>query len=323
MVSLTLLISNIGFLAGSQQFTANNLQFTSCLTAIYSQWNWGFTWKNIYVLSCYIALDCTSYSGITRQGTGSITVLDSHFNGVPYAITVDTLDDEQPNIVLDNLLVENSASVVLINGGATVLDGSAGALYFNSWAQGYQYLPSGQGGKMTGFINPPPVKSDSLLDRSGAYFTRHKPQYETVSSSSVIVATDHGIFNDGTGDQSGAINTLLANNAGSLIFFPAGVYLVQSTVKIPVGSLIIGSGWSQIMGTGSYFQNEAKPQVMIQVGNTGDSGVVEISDMLFTVKGPTAGAILMEWNVHESSQGSGKHLHILRWEDFRRITSAD
>jgi len=28
--------------------------------------------------------------------------------------------------------------------------------------------------------------------------------------------------------------------------------------------------------------------------------------MLFTVQGPTAGAILMEWNVHESTQGSGK-----------------
>jgi hypothetical protein len=33
---------------------------------------------------------------------------------------------------------------------------------------------------------------------------------------------------------------------------------------------------------------------------------MEISDMLFTVKGPTAGAILMEWNVHEKGQGSGE-----------------
>lgn len=47
---LTMCYRNIGFLAGSQQFTANNLQFTSCLTAIKHVWNWGFTWKNIYVL---------------------------------------------------------------------------------------------------------------------------------------------------------------------------------------------------------------------------------------------------------------------------------
>ena len=65
------------------------------------------------------------------------------------------------------------------------------------------------------------------------------------------------------------------------MFFPGGIYLVQGTVKIPVGSMIIGSGWSQIMGTGSFFGNAAKPQVMVQVGNQGDSGTIEISDMLF------------------------------------------
>lgn len=42
-----------------------------------------------------------------------------------------------------------------------------------------------------------------------------------------------------------------------------------------------------------------------RVGKKGDVGSVEISDMLFTVKGATAGAILMEWNIHESTQGSG------------------
>jgi hypothetical protein len=273
------------------------------LTAIKHGWNWGFTWKNIYVLSCYIALDCTTYSGVTDQGTGSITVVDSHFNGVPYAITIASLGSEQPSIVLDNLLVENSASVVLITGGATILAGSTGPLYFNSWASGYQYLPDGTGGKFTGFIDPAPVKSPSLLDGSGAYFQQSKPQYP---AQNPIVATDNNIKNDGTGDQMAAINTLLADNVGAIIFFPGGIYQVQGTVNVPVGSIIIGSGWSQIMGTGSYFENAESPQVMVQVGKPGDSGVIQISDMLFTVKGPTAGAILMEWNVHETTQGSGK-----------------
>jgi hypothetical protein len=48
-----------------------------------------------------------------------------------------------------------------------------------------------------------------------------------------------------------------------------------------------------------------------RVGNVGDSGIIEISDMLFSVKGPTRGAILMEWNVHESTQGSGMMNHPL------------
>lgn len=41
-----------------------------------------------------------------------------------------------------------------------------------------------------------------------------------------------------------------------------------------------------------------------RVGEPGDKGIVEISDFLFTVQGPTAGAVLVEWNVHEDTQGS-------------------
>ncbi len=72
---LTFFGGNIGFRAGSQQFTARNLKFTSCLTAISMVWDWGFTWKNIDVLSCYIALDCTLANGANGQGTGSISVV--------------------------------------------------------------------------------------------------------------------------------------------------------------------------------------------------------------------------------------------------------
>ncbi|KAH6647435.1 pectate lyase superfamily protein-domain-containing protein [Truncatella angustata] len=314
---LTFVGGNIGFLAGSQQFTATNLQFTSCLTAIFQQWSWGFTWKNIYVLSCYVAIDATSYSGTLEQGTGSIAVVDSHFNGVPYAITLGQNEDQQPTVVLDNLLVENSDSIVLISGGDTLLAGSASATYINSWANGYEYLPNGAGGKRQGFMSPAPEKPSSLLDDDGAYFSRLKPQYEDVSAGSIIVATDQGISNDGTGDQTDAINSMLAGNVGSLIYFPAGVYLVEGTVQVPVGSKIIGSGWSQLMGTGSYFQDESNPQVMVQVGNEGDSGIIEITDLLFTVKGPTAGAILMEWNVHEDSQGSAG-----MWDSHFRVGGA-
>lgn len=107
-----------------------------------------------------------------------------------------------------------------------------------------------------------PRKSSSLLDGSGAYFSRSKPQY---AGSSPIVATYNGISNDGTGDQTDAINSLLSGNVGSIIFFPMGVYLVKGTVHIPVGSIIVGSGWSQIMGTGSFFQDSENPQVMILV----------------------------------------------------------
>jgi hypothetical protein len=54
-----------------------------------------------------------------------------------------------------------------------------------------------------------------------------------------------------------------------------------------------------------------------RVGNLGDSGVVEISDLTITNDGPTAGAILMQWNIHEQSKGS-----VAMWDTIFRIGGA-
>lgn len=43
---------------------------------------------------------------------------------------------------------------------------------------------------------------------------------------------------------------------------------------------------------------------MVKVGQEGAAGVVEIQDLLFTNTGPTAGVILMEWNVRQVMPGS-------------------
>jgi hypothetical protein len=43
---------------------------------------------------------------------------------------------------------------------------------------------------------------------------------------------------------------------------------------------------------------------MFKVGNKGSVGSVEIQDLLFTTKGATAGAILIEWNLLADKQGS-------------------
>ena len=86
MSDITFEGGNIGFHAGSQQFTARGLQFTSCLTAISSIWDWGFTWQDLTITSTYVAIDTTNYGGPILdtghgQGTGSIAVVDSTFNG--------------------------------------------------------------------------------------------------------------------------------------------------------------------------------------------------------------------------------------------------
>lgn len=121
-----------------------------------------------------------------------------------------------------------------------------------------------EGSYQVGFLDPAPSKPPVLLDATGRFYTRSKPQYETLSASSFIVVTAHGVSNDGTGDQTDAINSILSSNVGTPIFFPAGVYLIKGTVFVPVNSVLVGEGWSQIMATGSYFEDETKPQVAVR-----------------------------------------------------------
>ncbi|KAF7872922.1 uncharacterized protein EAF02_008993 [Botrytis sinoallii] len=118
--------------------------------------------------------------------------------------------------------------------------------------------------------------------------------------------TTYGAVGDGQTDDTAALNSIFAfaANMSSIVFIPFGVYKIFDTVHIPVGSRIVGQAWGQIMATGDKFQDINNPRVAVQVGNSGDIGVIEIQDMMFTVSGPTAGAILVEWNVHEIIQGS-------------------
>jgi hypothetical protein len=210
-----------------------------------------------------------------------------------------------PNIVLDNLEMDNVGTTVQDHGGDVILEG---ADHIDLWAIGRRY--DGYEGTYTSGSVDAPAKSDRLLDDDGKLFYRSRPQYEGFSVDRFRIATEHGCKNDGTGDNTEAINAFLleARDASQIAYFPAGIYRVGGTVTIPTGSRVQGSSWSQIQGAGFYFNDIHHPRVVVQVGNKGDIGTMEIVDMIFNVQGATAGAIVLEWNVHESSQGSGKSI---------------
>lgn len=89
------------------------------------------------------------------------------------------------------------------------------------------------------------------------------------------------------------------NGRLQIIFFDAGIYKVSSTITIPTGTQMIGEAWSTIMGFGPNFAHAANPRVVVRVGDGVSTGRTEITDMLFTTQGPAAGAIVVEWNVHD------------------------
>jgi len=76
-------------------------------------------------------------------------------------------------------------------------------------------------------------------------------------------------------------------------------------VFVPIGTRVVGEVWPQLMASGSYFASSSNPVPMIRVGNPGDSGVVEMSDLLFTNNGAVPGAILVEWNVKDPAGQRG------------------
>ncbi|KAI0196341.1 pectate lyase superfamily protein-domain-containing protein [Astrocystis sublimbata] len=325
MSDITFFGGNIGMRVGSQQFTARGLTFTSQSTAVSMIWDWGWTWQNIVVNSAFIAFDCTAFGGPVNgaqiQGTGSLTVLDSHFSSVPFAITVGPTI--QPAITIDNLLVDgNTPSIVLVSGGATILPGTTGApLTINSWASGRRYTDSaaGTGISTSDFLTPVPNKPSSMLSSSGQWFTRSKPQYETLTAGDIVSVATFGAVGDGVTDSTTALNNAFTFGAArnQVVFIPAGVYMVSSTIVMPMGTRVVGELWSQIMAFGDNFNNPNSPLPMVQVGNVGDVGNIEISDILFTVQAPAAGTLLVQWNVKASSPGSAG-----MWDSHVRVGGA-
>lgn len=64
-------------------------------------------------------------------------------------------------------------------------------------------------------------------------------------------------------------------------------------------------------------RNRVLTDWQVKVGNKGETGSLEIVEMLFSVRGPTAGIILMEWNVKASSLGNAG-----MWDSHFRVGGA-
>jgi len=77
---------------------------------------------------------------------------------------------------------------------------------------------------------------------------------------------------------------------------------------------MIGETWSVLMAGGAAFQDASNPQPMLQVGEPGQSGMVEITDLFFCSKAAQPGAILVQWNIRQTSQGSAS-----MWDSHFRV----
>ncbi|KAK0717718.1 glycoside hydrolase family 55 protein [Lasiosphaeria miniovina] len=308
MTDLTFNGGKYGAFFGNQQFTTRNLTFNNCQTAIFMNWNWAWTFQDVKINNCAVGIDMSN-GGSTGQTVGSVLVVDSVFTGTPVGIKTaydPSLPQTNGTLILDNVDMTGATQAVWSNAtGAVILPGAQKVEFF---VQGRTYGgASGSAGKAVQSPQTAVEKPASLLDSaSGKVFTRSKPQYENLPSTAFLSVKSNGAKGDGVTDDTDAIQAIFDKaTPDQVVYFDHGAYLVTKTVKVPKDIKITGEIWPLIMAGGdSSFKDQANPQPVFQVGQAGDKGAVEISELIFGTAGPQPGAIMMEWNVAGTSQGA-------------------
>ncbi|KAH9934691.1 glycoside hydrolase family 55 protein [Fomitopsis serialis] len=304
---------------GNQQFTVRNVTMNNCQTAVYMAWNWGWTFQDVTINDCEVGFDVTT-GGLTKatQTAGSMAIIDATASNTPvfYRTSEASNGTLAGSIVLNNIVLNNvSAAVSVLNHTEALLEG--GTMTIDSWGQGNVYSGTSGSATFTAGDITGPSKASSLM-AGDKIFGRTIPQYEDYAVDQFVSVKDQGAKGDGSTDDTAALQAVFNKYSGcAIIYFDAGTYVVTSTLQIPAGTQMVGEVWAAIMGSGSAFEDQTNPSPVVQVGAPGSSGIMEISNMIFTTKGPAAGAIVVEWNVNSPAQGGAG-----MWDSFIRLGGA-
>ncbi|KAI1457217.1 glycoside hydrolase family 55 protein [Annulohypoxylon moriforme] len=304
MADLTFNGGGMGAYIGSQQYTSRNMTFNNCNTAIHLIWNWLWLVQDVTINGGKIGIDMASDS-MDEIKVGSLLLLDSKISNVP--VGINTLykpenPDTNNTLIVDNVDMTEGVPTAIqyAKDKSVILQGNQKVTF----TQGRQY--DGSQGKAIQVAAKETVhKPNVLLGDDGKVFTRIKPQYESVPSSNFVSVKTAGAKGDGKTDDTAAIQKIFDNvKEGEVVYFDHGAYLISDTVKIPKNIKITGEMWPLLMATGKKFSDQTKPVPVFQVGEAGDVGDVEMSDLIIETQGPLPGAILMQWNLAGSTNGA-------------------
>ncbi|PVI07298.1 glycoside hydrolase family 55 protein [Periconia macrospinosa] len=306
-----------GLNIGNQQFTLKNIKVSRARVGIYQIWNWGWLYQNIQIDSCETAF---SMNQINQQSNildvSSVVIIDSTISNCPTFVDTNWSTSSQKvganQLIIENVVLNNVPIAVKGAGGATVLQG--GSTTIAAWGQGIKYTPNGPERYQSTIT---PVNRPAGLLDGNKYYSKTKPQYETLGVDSFLSARSAGATGDGTTDDTtalqNAINSAASNNR--VLFLECGVYRVTNTINVPPGARIAGEAYPVIMASGSTWSSNTRPVPVVQVGKAGESGHIELSDFIVATSGPTPGAVLIEYNLN-TERGSGL------WDVHTRIGGA-
>ncbi len=296
-----------GVAFGNQQFTVRNLSFSNCVTAINQIWDWGWTYKSITINNCTTGVSMGN-GGHDAQTVGSVTFLDSSISNTKVGFSTNHDATSQPpaggSLIIENVQLNNVPVAVQGPNQSMALAGTTGQSTIAAWGQGHSYTPNGP----TNFEGPitPNNRPGSLL-QGNKYYERSKPQYEQNVVSDFVSVRSAGALGDGNTDDTKALDKAVkdATKRGKIVYFDAGIYKVTKTLRIPAGARIVGETNPVIMSSGKYFSDINDPKPVVQIGEEGDSGSIEWSDMIVGTQGAQAGAILIEFNLAAGGTPSG------------------
>ncbi|KAK4550136.1 hypothetical protein LTR36_003103 [Oleoguttula mirabilis] len=303
----------VGFFAGNQQFTCRNLTFNYCETAIFQNWNWVFLYKDITFNDCGIGMDLSQGGAV--PATGSLVLQDSTFNNVAYGIITTFTSNSTPvtagTLVLDNVLFNNTDPAVQFPNNTAII---AGNRLVESFVQGTAYSayeaeeiiqdltcwePTANYSRIQQLVGRPSLPA-SLLTPTGTVWERSRPQYEGVPVASFISSFDFGCHGDGVQDDTANVQNFLDSiQDGQIAYFDHGAYLIRDTIQVPNNVKMQGEIWPMFLvdGSSSVFQDMTNPKPAFRVGNPGDTGTVEMVELVFETRGSAPGCIMVEWNL--------------------------
>ncbi|KAI8201600.1 hypothetical protein COL154_003923 [Colletotrichum chrysophilum] len=294
---------------GNQQYTARNLRFWNSQIAINQLWDWGWTYKSIYVENCGTGIR------IQDNSTSSVTLIDSEFVNVQTAIRTPRSASIVPiaagTLMMENVAFSNVGTILQGPQNNTIISGTKGSVVSQGFAMGHIYTPSGPTdytGSDTGYF---PVYNALVATTANGtkYYERSKPHYETLSADCFVSARTFGAKGDGVTDDTVALNNLfnyVASKSSLVAFVDAGTYYVSDTVFIPAGARIVGEALASIiMGGGPKFQDISSPHPVVKVALPGDCGTIEWSDMIVSTRGAAPGAKVVEYNLNTLGEPAG------------------
>ncbi|RYP90995.1 hypothetical protein DL770_002911 [Monosporascus sp. CRB-9-2] len=270
-------------------------------------------YKSIYFYQNTVGMLISGANTITIHASTFDTVGTAVLNtgGSPYIGLIDAKSVNSgvtlrttvyPSILIDNLTKDTDSDVVVVP-ERTVLGARS---HVDTFTYGNTVGRDPVYGETTSSVPRP-----ASLAPGGNFPAIPAPSYAGNTVDDFINVKDpaqnggHEVLGDNTRDESAVLNQILryAAESGKIAYFPFGLYRVDDTLFVPAGSRIIGEAWATITGNGESFKDSSNPKPVVKIGNPGDVGVAQISDMRFTVSDVLPGAIIVQYHMAGNSPG--------------------